>query len=564
MTTAAAPFPSRKLPGRKPKAPAILYGAILLTLLILLSVFALTARQPPPPTIAEFAPQAVEQIQDAPSEQSSEFGSGEGPGDCPPGAACGEGGSGPGGPGGGEPPPIKGVPRARKCIGDPPRQIEDPQSPPCVPFWSGDNGGSTAKGVTENEIRIGIPDSGDEDKFYVAFFNSRFEFYGRKLVPISLRDDFAGGEPVQQRNAAVAAEAKNIFASTNATYGGGFHYYDELANRGIISGVVDSTVTEDYLKERHPYIWQYEPAIDRMLSSLGDWACARLGGQSARHAGDPLMHDDKRVFGIMFGTQSPDVPVDPNLLKAELESCGHEVPIMRQYVQGTGAGSGDDAGTMIAMNDAGVTTIFCLSFFVSCSRLGQAASGQAYFPEWVLSTYYRNDRNFGIKNFNFPREQLDNAFGLTFLPRQLDGNYEPEYWALREVNPGDSGEGSRSGLRIWNVNVKYRSLLLLASGIQMAGPELTPQTFAAALARTKFPNPDHKNLPGRVGFNDGDHGMMNDMAEIWWSNDAQSPYPEEERGSWCYVEGGARRARGAFPRGDSVFFSGECVTGANG
>src|SRR5687768_2178126 len=41
-----------------------------------------------------------------------------------------------------------------RCVGDPPRQSEDPLAPPCVPFFEGDNYGDTAQGVTREEITV--------------------------------------------------------------------------------------------------------------------------------------------------------------------------------------------------------------------------------------------------------------------------------------------------------------------------------------------------------------------------------------------------------------------------
>src|SRR5581483_5682288 len=35
-------------------------------------------------------------------------------------------------------------PSGKQCVGNPPRQTEDPLSPPCVAFYSGNNGGATA------------------------------------------------------------------------------------------------------------------------------------------------------------------------------------------------------------------------------------------------------------------------------------------------------------------------------------------------------------------------------------------------------------------------------------
>src|SRR5687767_12663723 len=61
---------------------------------------------------------------------------------------------------GGLAPPAEGVsavgrsPSTKRCVGRPPRQTEDPLSPPCVAHFSGDNFGATYQGVTANEITV--------------------------------------------------------------------------------------------------------------------------------------------------------------------------------------------------------------------------------------------------------------------------------------------------------------------------------------------------------------------------------------------------------------------------
>src|SRR5687768_18605029 len=47
---------------RRPRGPGMTYAVLALVILILLAVLTLSSRQPPPPTIAEFAPQSVENI----------------------------------------------------------------------------------------------------------------------------------------------------------------------------------------------------------------------------------------------------------------------------------------------------------------------------------------------------------------------------------------------------------------------------------------------------------------------------------------------------------------------
>jgi hypothetical protein len=104
-------------------------------------------------------------------------------------------------------------------------------------------------------------------------------------------------------------------------------------------------------------------------------------------------------------------------------------------------------------------------------------------------------------------------------------------------------------------------MLLIASGIQMAGPKLTPATFEAGLQRAMFPNPDHPIKAGKVGFFGGSHAMTIDAAEIWWSASSPGPYPDASGGTYCYVDNGARHSIGTFPKGGDPFFNQPCDSG---
>jgi hypothetical protein len=110
---------------------------------------------------------------------------------------------------------------------------------------------------------------------------------------------------------------------------------------------------------------------------------------------------------------------------------------------------------------------------------------------------------------------------------------------------------------------EYRNLLLIASGIQMAGPGLTPETFQAGLQRALFPNPDTGIMAGHVGFNGGSHAMTIDAAEYWWSNADRGPLPDESSGgAWCYVDHGRRHSlSNPWPIGGDPFFNQPCDAG---
>jgi hypothetical protein len=108
-------------------------------------------------------------------------------------------------------------------------------------------------------------------------------------------------------------------------------------------------------------------------------------------------------------------------------------------------------------------------------------------------------------------------------------------------------------------------MLLLAAGLQMAGPHLTPQSFAQGLRSTTFPNPGAGVAPfyqGTVGFVPGDAAMVRDFAGIWL--DTRMPGPAvagaknlNESGAFCYVGLGYRRGSETWPTGDG-FYAGHC------
>src|SRR5688500_11929152 len=114
-----------------PKSVPLMYGIVAGSLIAIIAALALVFVPPSTPSIAEFAPQVQEEIEEAPLNQSSQFGSGSG-GACAPGQVC-EADTGIGVV---APRQVIDKARVRRCVaGNPPRQIEDPQSPPCVNFW---------------------------------------------------------------------------------------------------------------------------------------------------------------------------------------------------------------------------------------------------------------------------------------------------------------------------------------------------------------------------------------------------------------------------------------------
>ena len=543
----------------RPRTPGILYSALAVAMAVLVAVIAVKASQPPPPTIAEFAPQAVEQIKQAPSEQSGDFGSGTG-------------GVG-GGKGGARLaaarrllPPID-VPRVRHCVGNPPRQIEDPQSPPCVAYWKGDNGGATAKGVTRDTIKIAVPyEDGqvgnpltENAKALEAFFNRRFEFYGRKIVLFRVqgKDHQAQNpDPAKQRADAVEVDARGAFASTAYAEQGGieYEYHDELARRKIISSFSAWPVqtSEDHFSARAPYEWSPQMGGTEIGRVMGEWICKQLAGKKAVYAGQDDYRQSKRKFGVIIARSPDGRKPDLRDMYHTLEGCGAKPADTVEIRQGTDAQdlTTQHTNAVLKFKQQGITSVISFNQYVHLHLSQQAATNANYNPEWLVSSYELQTDDFGPHGAGSP-PQLAHTFGLRFDNKILPPADRPVQWAVKESNPTlDTGNGDYLYL--------YAPLLIIASGIQMAGPRLTPKTFAEGLARTRFPNPGVGVAPyfqAHVSLGPHDHSFYDDAAFVWWDG-SQTSYEDGLRGKFCQAPG--RYKPGQIPRGDPPVFKGVC------
>ena len=521
--------------------------AAVVLLLVLISLM-IRGVQSAPPAIAEFAPQAQHQITQAPGEQTSKFGSG---------------GNGEGG-GGDVPTPSPNTGAGRvpagavllHCIGDPPRQIEDPQSPPCVPFWTGNNGGATGHNVFPNLVIWGSNESYDAAgngyaKALENFFNKRFEFYGRHLQIYQQSSQTGSGDAASQRAYGDSSDEQfHLFAS--GTGGNGAYFYaQELARRHVITVAVESTsFTSPELQQDDPYIWEYQMATDDQMRALGNWACAQLAGRPAAHAGDPVTAARTRVFGAILEHifSSDTITLDP--LKQELASCGATLAAeveFRDTDDPTGQGDAFAPNAVLQMKSHNVTSVFCFCVHATLGTMGRSATSQGYFPEWLIDSYHYLDYD-GTIDAELPKEQSAHVFGLSFNPKQLPLADNPYVWAAQEGNP--AWTPVVNDVSVTTGQYLYRELLAFASGLQMAGPRLTPAAFAHGLQTAAFPNPRTDLMAGDVGFQ-GVHTMTDDAAIIWFSTTATGPYGDT--GAFCYVDGGRRFRYGGFGGSDQAF-----------
>jgi len=551
-------------PGR---AVPLLNGGIATGLVLLLAAVAVVVNPPAPPGISEFAPQATKPISKAPLGQTSVRGSG--PDSCVPGQPC-AARSGPEVRSGTPVPRPRGisaagVPSELQCYTWPDGSVTqtfDPQSPPCIASWpdaAKGNGGTTSRGVSATTIRIGFPTQTDLTDWVVglsAFFNQHYQFYGRKIQMVPLKEHSRGyGTPTEQHADALAMSKLNVFAALDYRLNNGAllnqtQYFRDLAKARIIAVNGGSDLqTSAHYRERAPYLWNYALPFDVVERALGEVVCKQLVGKMASRS--VQFRGASRKFGVLVPSTRALGQPSPKMaeLRDALRTCGIE-PRTGTYEVGN-ADAPTNAQLMASWQSDGITTILFLANSDTTNVPPMsAASSVGYHPEWVVSGATRDEEEERYWGSLAPKDQLAGLFGVATWSRPLPSQDEPVARA----------DGRAKRPTYWTPDLQrpiYRELLLLAAGIQAAGPGLTPQSFTDGLQQTDFPNPGAGSRPSyqeHVGFSDAKQWMVDDLALAWWNaTGSRSNGQDQTSGIWCFVEAGQRWRPGDFPTKDRFF-----------
>ncbi|HEV7887768.1 MAG TPA: hypothetical protein VGO92_09425, partial [Acidimicrobiales bacterium] len=363
---------------------AVIFVALAIVLAVLPS--ALNLPQSNPTQTLEYAPVPPDdQSNDAVQGNLGALGLGASAGVKGGGA---RGGSGPGGTGAlpVESPPTPDEAEYR-CVGKPPRQTEDPLSPPCVPFFDGDNFGHTYQGVSEKEIRLLVyldggvsyisgsntanqvaptneyhdlfkpPDPQKGDHLTVAslrvwqkYFNLRFQRY-KRVVHFYVFFSSARGSDARRADAADNFAKVNPFAVISlATEGFEDEYLKAMAAKGVLNFGSFSSRPASLFQRFPKMVWGYLPSVEQQAESYTTYLCQKVVNKDSVLAG-PLLNNQKRKLGMIF-TDDPKHEGLINfgrLVVNKVEECGGKVELFARFhpccVAQNGGGNPGDATT---------------------------------------------------------------------------------------------------------------------------------------------------------------------------------------------------------------------------
>ncbi len=450
--------------------------------------------------------------------------------------------------------------KAAACSG---AQVQgDPYSPPCISF-SGNNGGATSPGVSASAINVTYRFTSDSQSFQqtlaslgganitdtnadiertitalATYFDNHFQFYGRKLnVEFfngqgSITNELLGsGQQQADSDAVTAAQSDHAFAELN---GASEPYGVALSQQKVVNFGVPY-LSASFMGQYAPYMWSLDTESNDVVQATTDLYLKSLAGGNAAYAGGNLQGKPRKVAII--------APSDPWYQTAAASAvqaaaaAGHPIADNIQYQLNLSTLSSQASNVISQLQNDGITTVVCGCDPVFPVYLTSRAAEQGYTPEWVVAGVALTDAD--IVGQLFQQSEWSHTFGVTFQGPTLPKQNTFGYAAYKQVNP--SSEPANA------VDIIYPQMYEMAIGIQMAGPDLTPQSFESGMRAYPGSTAGAPNaLYGTWAFPNGHFTPQTDWSFIYWDPNKTSPYNDKQGG---YVVQATRNKIGAYAGG---------------
>jgi hypothetical protein len=436
--------------------------------------------------------------------------------------------------------------------------------PPCVAGWSGgSNNGATSSGVTGSAItvlmyhskenpassaiakQVGVYMSPAEDQAYLkaagAFINSRYQLYGRtlNLVHVVGQCDIAPPQESCFRSEADSLVAQyKPFAVFWVNNMNETAFFDELSRKGVINWG-GWNFSDQFSKALRPYHWDSLMGGDRQAEIAAEFWCKRMAGHPAQYAGSEFTTKTRKVAILTANTPATE-PNGRHLLSL-LQKCDHNDPQLQLYSSDTSTAASQSTSTMAKLHRDGVTSVLWFSDPIAPVYASAQMTSQGYFPEQVLV-------GSGLLDYDalgqaYDQQQWAHAFGLSDVAAAMPTAQSDagRVWVA-------GGGGSASGLSDY-ANVVWAYLSLVATGIQQAGPTLTPLTFERGmLSMQGFGSWQQKHDPRLwfTKFGADDYTGISDVRQVYWDPNAVSDV-NGKKGAYVALDQGRRYQSGELP-----------------
>ena len=528
------------------------------------------------------------------------------------------GGSGGGtaGVGGGVPAPALSSGTDRFCDRGTGRQkLPTLYAPPCVQAFSGDNGGKTYNGVTKDTITVAVPynqtsatqtaalaqDTDTETQIrqtrtmYNDMFMHHTQTYGRKVNIVYFNSTYNNNGTTAEQDTECQADAKHVALELHAFASLGDCGTDSYENTLVKDGVLcfcTVTIPSSFYLNWAPYVWGTGlPDEEAAYVMRAEVLCNEVNPYPPKFAGESDLNaplKKKRSFALIW--PGPSAIVNSTVYEAGakyfeglLRGCGVDLKYSDSFPIVDTNGAQDADPMMAKYKNAKVSDIIVVSDPIDPEFLTAAATKNNYSPEWIVTgSALTDETHFGRL---YDQTQWRHAFGMGLvpdrLPQNLTDSYNLFFWQYKSGPPANI-----------TYPILYPFFYWFYTGVQLAGPHLTPQTFQCG--EPPYVSKTHsgdrgakagkpcvgKTYPGIFGYpisptnyksrvsnavqTWGDHvwpwdsyNIISDGALIFWDATAQGPDEAGQNGvgMYRYMHGGHRFMKGEFPKGDQPWFN---------
>jgi hypothetical protein len=290
--------------------------------------------------------------------------------------------------------------------------------------------------------------------------------------------------------------------------------------------------------EHRPYAWSIFVDSTNAVEAHSSWILARLRGLPTQYAGDEFNGKPRKY--ALIGPENDIYQQAAQAYIGKLRDGGIEVSMNVKYKLDLASMPNQASNIIAQIKDAGITSVLCGCDPVMLALgLTPKANEQDYHPEWITAGLAFIEQD--LVSQLIDQKQWAHAFGIAYNAESEPQGRSYPYAAYKQMRPGDEPA--------FGIEEIYYQLYILAIGIHMAGPNLTPATFEGGM----FAYPGGSGPRGHWGFGPGDYTPMDDFREIWWDADRISPQ-NNKPGAWVALDGGKRYFAGQVPRAPAPYF----------
>ena len=455
--------------------------------------------------------------------------------------------------------------------------------PACFAPFEGDNGGATARGVTEDSINIVYwrwqendfilkyitgPIANDDTnadaeaslRGMLEYYETYYETYGRSVNLIFYEGTGLISDEVSARADAVKiAEEYDPFMVWNGpTLTNAFE--DELVSRGIACLSCGPSQDIEYYRENDPLAWAFGMSAVQANLIASEYVGKQLAGRNAVYAGDPDYQNQPRVFGRLWIESGEASVQNEGDFEDNLAEYGVEVVESVAFTLDPASLQEQASSAIAKFKAAGVTTVMFSGDPISPRDFTREATAQGYYPEWVHIGSVLADTNIFARTYD--QDQWANAFGITTLSARVDpaisGAPFLYKWFFGEAAPADDSLGV--------IDPWPATFYPIIQGI---GPDLTYENWRTALDSA---DPTRQGLTSG-SFSWGETGRWpaeleydffggDDVTVFWWDATKEG-FDEADTvgpGMYFFADGGQRYLFGEIPEEDIVLFDRETAS----